>query len=147
MISPSSRLTLLSRGRVEIKGKCLIEAGTLIKASSGSIILEGNIYINRNCTIVSHQKILIKKGVTIGPNVSIFDHDHNFLSLTPPSYNTSPIEIGENVWIGAGVIILKGVIIGENSVIGAGTIITKNIPNNSIVTTKNDLLIREIIRS
>ena len=44
--------------------------------------------------------------------------------------------IGKNVWIGAGAIILKGVIIGENSVISAGSIVTKDIPANTILIQK-----------
>ena len=43
-----------------------------------------------------------------------------------------PIHIGQNVWIGAGAIILPGVTIGDNSVIAAGSVVTKDVPENSV---------------
>ncbi|MGL4787599.1 MAG: DapH/DapD/GlmU-related protein, partial [Cetobacterium sp.] len=43
---------------------------------------------------------------------------------------TAPVTIGDNVWIGGGVIILPGVTIGNNVVIGAGSVVTKDIPSN-----------------
>ena len=59
-------------------------------------------------------------------------------------YIREPVIIGNNVWIGANTIILKGVTIGDNVVIGAGSIITKNIDSNKIITMKTDYKIREI---
>lgn len=43
-----------------------------------------------------------------------------------------PVEIGDNVWIGGGCILLAGVTIGENSVIGAGSVVTRSIPANCV---------------
>ena len=45
----------------------------------------------------------------------------------------APITIGNNVWVGAGVIILAGVSIGENSIVGAGAVVTKNVMPNTVV--------------
>ena len=58
-------------------------------------------------------------------------------------YLTSPILIGENVWLGANVVILRGVSIGEGSVIAAGTIVNKDVPPNSIVYNKKEMIIKE----
>ena len=46
---------------------------------------------------------------------------------------TAPITIGNNVWIGAGVIVLAGVTIGDNTVVGAGSVVTKSIASNTVV--------------
>ena len=51
-------------------------------------------------------------------------------SSTPDLEIDSPIVIGNNVWIAAGVIVCAGVTIGDNSVIGAGSVVTRNIPSN-----------------
>lgn len=91
-------------------------------------------YVNRNSCIVSKESISIGEHVDIGPNVCIYDHDHNPKSET--GFVTAPIVIGNRVWIGAGSIILKGVTIGENAVIAAGSVITHDIPANSIVYQK-----------
>ena len=68
------------------------------------------------------------------PNVTVITATHPIhpeLRSKQAQYNM-PVNIGNNVWIGAGAIILPGVSIGDNSVIGAGSVVTKDIPNNSI---------------
>ena len=69
----------------------------------------------------------------------IYDHDHDFKvhgGKKMEKYKTSPIKIGNNVWIGANVIILRGVTIGDNSVIAAGTIVRENVRENVIYHSK-----------
>lgn len=145
MISPGTKISVLNKGHIEIGNKALIESGTLIKANSGGKLkIHSNVYINRNCTIVSYNQITIGKNTSIGPNVCIYDHNHKISRNEIEQYSTAPINIGENVWIGAAAIILKGVSIGNNSVIGAGTIVTKDIPENNIITMKQQILLREI---
>ncbi|MBZ4299525.1 hypothetical protein LAJ56_16345 [Streptococcus pneumoniae] len=51
-------------------------------------------------------------------------------------FKTAPVMIGENVWIGANSIVLKGVSIGENSVVAAGSVVTKDIPADTIFIQK-----------
>lgn len=87
--------------------------------------------------------IKIGHGTSIGPGVYIYDHDHNYRN-NQKSYSTKPILIGDNVWIGAGSIILKGVTIGNNSVISAGSIVTKDIPANTILIQKRENFLSEI---
>lgn len=73
----------------------------------------------------------------IGQNVLMYDHDHEYISnLFKEKFICSPITIKDNVWIGASVIILRGVTIGENSVIAAGSIVTKDIPANVVFRNK-----------
>ena len=55
-----------------------------------------------------------------------------------------PIVVGNNVWIGAGSIILGGVTIGDNTVIGAGSVVTKNIPANVIAVGTPCRVLRKI---
>lgn len=144
IISPAALLAVSNKGLIEIGQKCGIDGGTLIRASGGKIRIGDRVYINRNCNVVSKDTITIGEYTTLGPNVAVYDHDHSFGNKEASKYRTAPIFIGKNVWIGTGAIILKGVTIGDNCVIGAGTIITKNIPANTIATTKNEILMREI---
>ena len=78
--------------------------------------------------------IWIGDSVMIGPNVTIATAAHPILPglrKKAAQYNL-PVRSGDNVWIGAGAIILPGVTIGENSVIGAGSVVTKDIPANVV---------------
>lgn len=95
--------------------------------------------IGNNCKIMNeviidyshYWLITIGNDVTLAPRVHILAHDastKNNLNYT----KIGIVEIGDNVFIGAGSIVLPGVRIGKNSVIGAGSIVTKDIPDNSV---------------
>ena len=82
----------------------------------------------------------------IGPNVTIATAAHPILPALrkkAAQYNL-PVRIGDNVWIGAGAIILPGVTIGENSVIGAGSVVTKDIPANVVAVGNPCRVLRPI---
>jgi len=101
---------------------------------NANLSIGSSVFINRNTTIIARQSITIDDGVTIGPNVCIYDHDHDIYNRG--RYIKKNVIIKKNVWIGANVIILKGVTIGENSVVSAGSIITKDVPANTILVQK-----------
>lgn len=113
---------------VVIIGKYVtVEKNSLVKAfGGGRVELKGNNYINRNCLIVSKECISIGSGTTVGPGTVIYDHDHNI--HTSGDFVSKPVDIGDNVWIGANVVILKGVKIGDGAVVAAGTVVTRDVP-------------------
>ena len=89
----------------------------------------------------------IGNNVMCGPEVITYTNSHKFDSVTIPmceqGYTTSKkIRIGNDVWIGARVIILPGITIGDGSIIGAGSVVTKNVPNYSIVAGNPAKIIR-----
>ena len=129
--------------RMRIGKHLTIESGSLLAARDNSELTIGNnVYINRNCQIVAHNMISIGSNVTIGPNTCIFDHDHDLHDHG--KFCSSEIVIGEGSWIGANVIILKGVHIGNDSVVGAGSIVLKDIPDHSVFIQKRNDIIKQI---
>lgn len=105
-----------------------------------------NVYANFNLTLVDDTRIEIKDDVMIGPNVTIIAGTHPLspeLRLKKAQYNL-PVVIEENVWIGAGAIILPGVTIGKNTVIGAGSLVTKDIPANVLALGSPCKVVREL---
>ncbi len=145
IISPFADIAIGNFGSIKFGRKCVIDKGTLIRSSGGNIEIGESVYINRNCNIVSRKSIFLGNGVTIGPNVNIYDHDHIIgKNKINQAYCSESISIGENVWIGASVVILKGVSIGNDSIIGAGSIISKDIPSNTLAFSKNDIIKRSI---
>jgi acetyltransferase-like isoleucine patch superfamily enzyme len=75
--------------------------------------------------------IVFGNNIELGPGVKIISANHKTSDFTKHSIG-KPIEIGNNVWIGANAIILPEVKIGNNVIIGAGSVVTKSIPSNSI---------------
>jgi acetyltransferase-like isoleucine patch superfamily enzyme len=89
-----------------------------------------------------YYKLLIKNNKIINqPGIESITKQYLY-HLAYKKFNTSPIKIGKNCWLGSNVIVLKGVEIGNNCVIGAGCIIYKNIPAGSVVINNQELMIK-----
>lgn len=100
-------------------------------------------FVNANCVFLDSAEIRIGARGLIGPGVQFLTPDHPLraadrisLDWTPASgrspYRTraAPIRVGDNVWIGAGALVLPGVTIGDNVTIGAGSVVTADVPSN-----------------
>lgn len=112
-----------------------------------TIISGATIQIGNNCgfsgTVIGcFDSITIGNNVKCGANTLITDSDWHLDD--PRSGNPQSVTIGDNVWLGEGVKILKGVTIGENSVIGAGAVVTKSIPANVIAAGNPCKVIKQI---
>lgn len=95
--------------------------------------IEENVFIGAECYLddTFPELITIEKNVIISFRVMLIAHKEKAIRGTT---EVAPIHIKENVFIGAGAIILPGVIIGHNSVVGAGAVVTKNVQSNVTVT-------------
>ena len=111
LVSTVARLELVS------------EAGACLEIGEGT-------YINYGGSIAALQLVSIGPNCSIGTYVVIMDNDYHKLE---PEHRyerpeSSPVHLEENVWLGARVIVLRGVTIGSGSVIGAGSVVTRDIP-------------------
>lgn len=105
-----------------------------------------NVYANFNLTLVDDTDIFVGDSVMFGPNVTVATAGHPVdpeLRRKVAQFNL-PVHIGNNVWIGAGAVILPGVSIGDNSVVGAGSIVTRDIPANVVAVGNPCRVLREI---
>lgn len=90
-----------------------------------------NVYANFNLTLVDDGDIYVGDSVMFGPNVRLPRPDTPVepeLAAARAAQFNIPVRIGNNVWIGAGSVILPGITIGVNTVIGAGSVVTRDIP-------------------
>ena len=117
-------------GKIECKGKVRLDKETEVGAA-GPVTLGHHFVLNPYSRIVALEGITIGDHVTIARFVSVLDHDHAF-SSDGHDYNTAPIHIGHNVWLGDKVTVLKGVSIGDNVTIAANSVVTKDIPANTV---------------
>ena len=109
-----------------------IYAGGKVCVAGGAELILGTGYINHNISIECFKRIEIGRNVCISDNVQIRDSD-NHLIKGKESESTKPIKIGDNVWIGMGAIILKGVTIGEGAIVAAGAVVNKDVPSHCLV--------------
>ncbi len=111
-----------------------------------NLSLGDDVYINSNFCIVDDGNINIGSYTVIGPNVNIYTVNHPMnIDIRRENFKiVKEVNIGENVWIGGGTIILPGVSIGDNAVIGAGSVVTKDIPNNMLACGNPCKIIRDL---
>jgi maltose O-acetyltransferase len=103
-------------------------------------------FINYNLTALDVAPITIGEDCQIGPNVQLLTPVH---PVEPQPRKdrleaAKPIMIGNNVWLGGGVIVCPGVTIGDDSVIGAGAVVTRDIPPRSLAVGSPARVIREL---
>lgn len=97
--------------------------------------LSERVFINQGCTFLDYAGIRLAKRVMVGPKVTFITSGHPVDPGERKLYLTgAPIDVAENVWIGAGATILPGVSIGEDAVIAAGSVVAEDVPASSLVT-------------
>lgn len=113
-------------------------------ASSGKLILHDGVFINNSCSFNCMERIEVGNGTMMGEGVRFYDHDHSYTAkkIEKGQWNTAPIRVGRDCWIGSNVTILKGVTIGDNTIIGAGCLIRNDIPANSVVYNGGNLCVK-----
>ncbi|MBY0425426.1 MAG: acyltransferase [Cytophagales bacterium] len=146
-----------NRPYVSIGKRNIIGAKFIFETADGLIQIGDNVHIG-NATLICRNHIQIGNDVTMAWGITIYDHDSHSLSWAERSNDnhqcyedylafdgnsiarknwsvvkSTPITIGDKVWIGFNVIILKGVTIGEGAVIAAGSVVTKNVEPFTLV--------------
>jgi acetyltransferase-like isoleucine patch superfamily enzyme len=99
------------------------------------IDLAERVFINQNCTFLDYAGIRLGERVMVGPKVTFITSGHPVDPEERRLYLTgAPIDVAENVWIGAGATILPGVSIGRDAVVAAGAVVADDVPPASLVT-------------
>jgi acetyltransferase-like isoleucine patch superfamily enzyme len=102
-----------------------------------ALIIGNNVGINANCYLAVRGKISIGNDVIMGPGVKIFSENHNFTRKDLPTrlqgVTKGDVVIGDDVWIGAGAIVLSGVRLGTGAIVAAGSVVNKDVDDFSIV--------------
>lgn len=124
---------------VEIRPPLYVDYGSYITIGAGT-------FINYNFTALDVAPITIGADVMMGPNVQLLTPTHP----TDPELRRAkweaakPITIGDNAWLGGGVIVLPGVTIGENTVVGAGSVVTRDLPANTVAVGNPARVVRTL---
>ena len=117
-------------------GKMLVSMGPLyIKCLKDSKLAIGEgCFFNHNCSITCAGEVLIGDNCSFANNVVIVDHDHKVsIEGVKKDLIVESVKIGDSVWVGANVSILKGVKIGEGAVIAANSVVRNNVSPHTMV--------------
>lgn len=140
LISPHTEITLDNGAELRIGSNFKMRDGSKIRVRKGAVCKLGkNVSVNSNNMIVCHESVEIGDNVQLSSNVQIYDHDHDFRTdggVKAGKYKTAPVKIGNNVWIGANTVVLRGTEIGDNCVIGACCVVKGVFPTNSVLVQK-----------
>lgn len=125
-------------GPVEMGDQVHILRDTIIETGfGGSLSIGSESTINPRCQLNAYvAPITIGSGVQLAPNCALYSYDHGFAPgetiRAQPLKSRGGITIGDEAWLGVGVIVLSGVHIGKGAVVGAGSVVTQDIPDEAI---------------
>ena len=139
------RITVKKDGRL-ISNGFRIYSGSVVSVQPNAILTFGkNGYMNNNGTIHCFNSITIGDDVFISENCTLRDSDNHEM-LREGYTQSAPIVIGNHVWIGLNVTILKGVNIGDGCMVAAGSVVTKSFPPGCLIGGVPAKILRENIR-
>ena len=140
--SPNTEVVIAEKGTIRLgKHVRAHRRSKLLAFGSGVLEIGSNTALGNGVSINCMERITIGDGVQIGPDVKIYDHDHDFCvpgGIRAEKFKTTPVEIGANSWIGCNVVILMGTTLGENCIVGAGSVLKGQYPANSVIIQKRN---------
>ncbi|MBS6464630.1 MAG: sugar O-acetyltransferase [Firmicutes bacterium] len=104
-----------------------------------------NVFINHACTFMDRGGISIGDNAYIGPKVCLITENHGIAPSERRMLTSRPVTLCNNVWIGAGAIVLPGVTVGENAVVGAGSVVTHDVPPDTVVAGNPARVIKSLL--
>lgn len=136
-VRPGVHFEIGRAGRVELGRWSWIGDGSKIRAHEGVISLGAKSVLGQECTLSCYQRIAIGRECIIADHTMMIDFDHNIDDVERPirkqGIRKRDVRVGNNVWIGHGARVLRGVSVGDNVVIGTSAVVTHDVPDDAIV--------------
>jgi acetyltransferase-like isoleucine patch superfamily enzyme len=146
-IGPGVVLQIGKQARVELGRWSWLGHGTKIRCHEGVVSIGAKTVMGQECTISAYQHVSIGRECVIADRVMLIDFDHGVVEVDRPirlqGIYKRDTRVGNNVWIGYGACILRGVTVGDNAIIGTNAVVTKDVPANAVVGGVPARLIRK----
>jgi acetyltransferase-like isoleucine patch superfamily enzyme len=134
---PAVKLEIGRRARVRFGRWAWIGDGTKIRCHEGQVRIGAKTVLGQECTISAYQSVSIGEQCILADRVMLIDFDHNVAEVERPiraqGIYKRDVRVGNNVWIGYGAQILRGVTVGDNAIVGASAVVTRDVPANAVV--------------
>jgi acetyltransferase-like isoleucine patch superfamily enzyme len=136
-IGPRVKLQIGRGGRVELGRWSWVGHGTKIRCHEGEVSIGAKTVLGQECTISAYERVAIGRECVIADRAMLIDFDHGAVEVERPirlqGIYKREVRVGNNVWIGYGACVLRGVTIGDNAIIGTSAVVTKDVPPNAVV--------------
>jgi acetyltransferase-like isoleucine patch superfamily enzyme len=131
------KLQIARGGRIELGRWSWIGHGTKIRCHEGEVSIGAKTVLGQECTIPAYDHVSIGRECVLADRVMLIDFDHGVVEVERPirlqGIYKRDVRVGNNVWIGYGASILRGVTIGDNAIVGTSAVVTKDVPANAVV--------------
>jgi acetyltransferase-like isoleucine patch superfamily enzyme len=135
-ICPHVKLEIGREATLRIGRWAWIGHGCKIRAHEGEVSIGAKTVIGQECTISAFQHVSIGRECIVADRVMLIDFDHGAEEVERPirlqGIYKRDVNVGNNVWMGYGACVLRGVSIGDNSIIGTTAVVTDDLPENSV---------------
>ncbi|HEV2074827.1 MAG TPA: acyltransferase [Thermoleophilaceae bacterium] len=136
-VASSATIQIGREGRVELGRWSWIGHGTKIRCHEGVVSIGSKSVLGQECTISAYRHVSIGRECVIADRVMLIDFDHGAVEVERPirlqGIYKRDVRVGNNVWLGYGACILRGVTIGDNAIVGASAVVTRDVPANAVV--------------
>ncbi len=136
-VGPGCVLQAGKGASIELGRWAWVGHGCKLRSHEGTVSIGAKTVLGQECTISSFQHVSIGRECVIADRVMLIDFDHGMVEVERPirlqGIYKRDVRVGNNVWIGYGACILRGVTVGDNAVIGTNAVVTKDVPANAVV--------------
>ena len=111
--------------------------GSKVRVHEGEVSIGAKTVLGQECTISAYQHVSIGRECILADRVMLIDFDHGVTEVERPirlqGIYKRDVDVGNNVWMGYGACVLRGVRVGDNSVIGTSAVVTTDVTANAVV--------------
>lgn len=146
-IEQGVKIAATDGGRIQFGASTAVDRFATVIVKHGKLLAGRNLYLGVGSVVVARESITIGENVLIAEHVTIRDQDH---AMSPTAgrgrvgFTSSPVVIGDNVWLGAKVTVIQGVTIGNNVVVGANSVVTHDLPDNCVAVGAPARVVRQL---
>ena len=136
-ICPGVKLEIGKHATLHMGRWSWIGHGSKIRVHEGEVSIGAKTVMGQECTISAYQHVSIGRECIVADRVMLIDFDHGVVEVDRPirlqGIYKRDVRVGNNVWMGYGACVLRGVTIGDNSIVGTSAVVTKEVPANAVV--------------
>jgi len=136
-ICPGVKLEIGKHATLHMGRWSWIGHGSKIRVHEGEVSIGAKTVMGQECTISAYQHVSIGRECIVADRVMLIDFDHGVVEVDRPirlqGIYKRDVRVGNNVWMGYGACVLRGVTIGDNSIVGTSAVVTKEVPTNAVV--------------